>query len=231
MPTITLLATPASSDIQLTGLAGLAVNIIDALGELGVGALALLETVFPPIPSEVVLPLAGFLAQQGRMNVFLVLLTATLGGLIGAYILYYVGHRLGEERAIRWLSKLPLVDREDFEKASGWFHRHGRSAVLFGRLIPGVRSLISLPAGSARMPLGSFTLFTLIGSTIWNSLLVSLGVLLGRQYHLVDQYSAWLNYAVYAAIAGVVLWLVVRRVRRARSEKRARQARSRLAAD
>ncbi len=232
MPTITLLSTPASSDIQLTGLAGLAVNVIDALGELGVGALALLETVFPPIPSEVVLPLAGFLAQQGRMNVFLVLLTATLGGLIGAYILYYVGHRLGEERAIRWLSTLPLVDREDFEKASGWFHRHGRSAVLFGRLIPGVRSLISLPAGSARMPIASFTIFTLIGSLVWNTLLVSLGVLLGRQYHLVDQYSSWLNYAVYAAIAGVVLWLVVRRVRRARSERRARQARTRrLAAE
>jgi membrane protein DedA with SNARE-associated domain len=217
VPTTPLLTAAASTDIHLTGLAGLAVNIIDALGEWGVGALALLETVFPPIPSEVVLPLAGFLAQQGRMNVLLVMLTATIGGLLGAYILYYVGHKLGEERAIRWLSKLPLVDREDFEKASGWFHRHGRSAVLFGRLIPGVRSLISLPAGSARMPLGSFTLFTLIGSTVWNALLVSLGMLLGRQYHLVDQYSSWLNYAVYAAVAGVVLWLVLRRIRRARA--------------
>jgi membrane protein DedA with SNARE-associated domain len=230
MPT-TLLTAAAASDIQLTGLAGLAVNIIDALGELGVGALALLETVFPPIPSEVVLPLAGFLAQQGRMNVLLVMLAATIGGLLGAYILYYIGHRLGEERAIRWLSKLPLVDREDFEKASGWFHRHGRSAVLFGRLIPGVRSLISLPAGSARMPVGSFTLYTLIGSTVWNALLVSLGWLLGRQYHLVDQYSSWLNYAVYAAAAGVVVWLVLRRVRRVRSARRDRTRAGRLAAE
>ncbi len=231
MPTTIFLTAAASSDIQLTGLAGLAVNIIDALGELGVGALALLETVFPPIPSEVVLPLAGFLAQQGRMNVLLVMLAATVGGLLGAYILYFIGHRLGEERAIRWLSKLPLVDREDFEKASGWFHRHGRSAVLFGRLIPGVRSLISLPAGSARMPVGSFTLYTLIGSTVWNALLVSLGWLLGRQYHLVDQYSSWLNYAVYAAAAGVVVWLVLRRVRRVRSARRDRARAGRLAAE
>jgi membrane protein DedA with SNARE-associated domain len=232
VPTISLLTAAASSDLQLTGLAGLAVNLIDALGEIGVGTLALLETVFPPIPSEVVLPLAGFLAQQGRMNVFLVLFTATLGGLLGAYILYFIGHKLGEERAIRWLSKLPLVDREDFEKASAWFHRHGRSAVFFGRLIPGVRSLISLPAGSARMPLGSFTLYTLLGSVIWNVLLVGLGVLLGRQYHLVDQYSAWLNYAVYAAAGAFVLWLVLRRVRRARIARRARSARTgRLAAE
>jgi len=220
---LTPLLTAAAPEIELTGLAGLAVDVIAALGELGVGALALMETVFPPIPSEIVLPLAGFLAQQGRMNVVLVLFTATLGGLLGAYILYFIGHRLGEERAIRWLSKLPLVDREDFEKASGWFHRHGRSAVLFGRLIPGVRSLISLPAGSARMPLGSFTFFTLLGSVVWNALLVGLGWLLGRQYHLVDEYSAWLNYAVYAAVAGVVLWLVVRRIRRARAARLARR--------
>lgn len=212
-----VLATDPGAD--LTGLAGLAVTIIDALGAPGVGALTLLETVFPPIPSEIVLPLAGFLVQQGTMNLVLVLILATVGGLIGAYILYYLGRTVGEERVIRWMSRLPLVDRNDFERSASWFHRHGRSAVFFGRLIPGVRSLISLPAGSARMALGTFTLYTVLGSLVWNSLLVGFGMLLGTQYRLVDRYSAILNYALYAVIAGIVAWLVVRRVRRRRSER------------
>ncbi|WP_406609932.1 DedA family protein [Planctomonas psychrotolerans] len=195
-------------------MAGLAVDVIDALGAPGVGAMTLLETVFPPIPSEVVLPLAGFVVQQGDMNLVAVLAAATLGGLLGAYLLYYLGYALGEERVIRWLSHLPLVDREDFERSAHWFHRHGRSAVFFGRLIPGVRSLISLPAGSARMGIGAFTVFTALGSLVWNSLLVSLGMLLGTQYRLIDRYSVVLDYAVYAVLTGVVVWLIVRRVRR-----------------
>lgn len=204
---------------DLTGLAGLAVSVIDALGEIGVGALTLLETVFPPIPSEVVLPLAGFLVQQGRMNLALVLVAATLGGLIGAYVLYFLGLKLGEERVIRGMSRLPLVDRSDFEKSTDWFHRHGRSAVFFGRLIPGLRSLISIPAGSSRMPLATFTLLTVLGSLVWNSLLVGLGMLLGTQYRLVDRYSSILNYALWAVIVGFVVWLIVRRVRRSRAER------------
>ena len=200
----------------LSGISGLALTVIESLGEVGVGALILLETVFPPIPSEIVLPLAGFLVQQGNMNLVLVLITATLGGLLGAYVLYFLGRKLGEERVIRGMSRLPLVERSDFEKSTKWFHRHGRSAVLFGRLIPGVRSLISIPAGSSRMPLATFTLFTVLGSLIWNSLLIGLGALLGTQYQLVDRYSVYLNYAVWAALAGTVIWLIVRRIRRSR---------------
>jgi membrane protein DedA with SNARE-associated domain len=132
-------------------------------------------------------------------------------------VLYSLGAWLGEDRAIRLLAKLPLVDREDFEKASEWFSRHGRPAVFFGRLIPGVRSLISLPAGAQRMSLLTFSLFTVAGSAVWNSLLVLLGAALGTQYELIDRYSAYLDYAVYAAIAGLLGWLVVRRIRRRRA--------------
>jgi membrane protein DedA with SNARE-associated domain len=216
----TQVLTSASSAVSdLHGLVGFAARLIDALGELGVGLLSFLETVFPPIPSEIVLPLSGFLAQQGEMNFALVLVTATLGGYAGALLLYWLGRTLGEERTIRLLSHLPLVDRGDFEQAAAWFHRHGRAAVFFGRLIPGVRSLISLPAGSAAMPLVGFSLYTLAGTLLWNTVLVGLGALLGTQYELIDKYSSVLDYLVIAALAGVVVWLGIRRIRRRRRDR------------
>jgi membrane protein DedA with SNARE-associated domain len=206
--------TPAD---ELAGIVGFAAQSIDALGEWGVGLFTLAETVFPPIPSEVILPLAGFLTRQGSMSLGLVFLTSTLGAYLGALALYFLGAKLGLERSIRWLSKLPLVDREDFETAERWFRRHGKSAIFFGRLIPGVRSLISLPAGAEKMHLATFSVFTIAGSGIWNGLLIGLGALLGKQYSMVEQYSRCLNYAVYAALAAVVIWLVIRYIRRRKS--------------
>lgn len=199
------------------GIVGFAATLMTGLGEWGVGVFTLLETVFPPIPSEIILPLAGFVAQQGQLNLVLVIITSTIGAYLGALMLYGLGAWLGLERSIRWLAKLPLVDREDFEKAADWFQRHGKSAVFFGRLIPGVRSLISLPAGAARMSIPIFTVFTVAGSALWNSLLILLGAALGRQYELIDQYSQYLNYAVYAAIVVTIGLLVVRRIRRRRA--------------
>jgi membrane protein DedA with SNARE-associated domain len=211
--TAAIAATPVG---DLTGLAGLAARLVEVLGEWGVGLFTLAETVFPPIPSEVVLPLAGFSAQRGEMSVVLLVLTSTLGAYVGALLLYWLGAAAGLERSIRWLAKLPLVDREDFDRAARWFGRHGRSAIFFGRLVPGIRSLISLPAGAEKMDLISFSIFTIVGSGIWNTLLILLGAALGTQYRLVDQYAQYLNYAVYAAIAGVVAWLISRRIRRRR---------------
>jgi len=208
------MVTTSAPSADIGGLVGLALGLMQGIGEWGVGLFTLLETVFPPIPSEVVLPLAGFLSQQGELNLALTIITSTAGAYLGALGLYWLGAALGLERAIRWLAKLPLVDREDFERAADWFSRHGRSAVFFGRLIPGVRSLISLPAGASRMNLLTFSLFTIAGSALWNSLLIGLGAALGTQYELIATYSDWLNYAVYAALAGIVLWLVIRRVRR-----------------
>jgi membrane protein DedA with SNARE-associated domain len=193
---------------------GFAAGLMDGIGEWGVGLFTLLETVFPPIPSEVILPLAGFLSSQGDMNMVLLVITSTLGAYVGGIILYAVGAVLGLERSIRWLSRLPLVDRSDFEKASAWFNRHGRSAVFFGRLIPGVRSLISLPAGASRMNLLTFSAFTLAGSGVWNALLITLGAALGTQYELIDTYATYLNYAVYGALGLLIVWLIVRRLRR-----------------
>jgi membrane protein DedA with SNARE-associated domain len=211
------LSSAASAVGDLHGIVGIAARLLDALGEVGVGLLTFAETVFPPIPSEVILPLSGFLAQQGAMSFVLVLVAATLGAYLGAVLLYWLGRRVGEERTIRGLAKLPLVDRRDFERAAGWLHRHGKSAVFFGRLLPGVRSLISLPAGSTRMHFGVFSVLTIAGSAIWNGLLVGLGALLGTQYTLIDRYSSVLDIAIWGALAAVLGWLVVRRIRRARA--------------
>jgi membrane protein DedA with SNARE-associated domain len=154
--------------------------------------------------------------SQGTLNLPLVFFAATLGSYAGALALYGLGAALGLERSINGLSKLPLVDREDFEGAAKWFDRHGKASVFFGRLIPGVRSLISLPAGANRMNLAAFSLFTIAGSALWNGLLIGLGAALGSQYQLVDRYSSYVNYALWAAVVAFVAWLVVRRVRRRR---------------
>jgi membrane protein DedA with SNARE-associated domain len=112
------------------------------------------------------------------------------------------------------MSKLPLVDRDDLDKAGDWFHRHGRSSVFFGRLVPGIRSLISLPAGAQRMNLAAFSLCTIAGSGIWNTGLIALGATLGANYELVDRYANYLDLAVYAGFGAMVITFVVRKIRR-----------------
>jgi membrane protein DedA with SNARE-associated domain len=210
----------AGSTDNLGGLVGFAARGIEDLGEWGVGLFTLAETVLPPIPSEVILPLAGYLAKQGLLNLVLVFITSTLGAYVGALLLYWLGAKLGLERSIRGLSRLPLMERKDFENAADWFSRHGRSSIFFGRLFPGVRSLISLPAGASNMHLATFSIYTLAGTGLWNGTLIGLGYALGSQYQVIEQYSRLLNYAVYVALGLTVAWLVVRGVRRSKAARR-----------
>lgn len=186
---------------QLTGLIGWIADVIAALGSVGVAALTLLEVFFPPIPSELVLPMAGFLASQDRLGLITAVIAATIGSTAGALALYWVGRKLGEDRVAALLRRIPLMEDEDLDRARGWFDRHDRSSVLIGRIIPGVRSLISLPAGFQEMPLVLFTVLTVAGSAMWNAALVAAGYVLGRQWQSVGRYSDWLNYAVIAALA------------------------------
>ncbi|GAA1841707.1 DedA family protein [Asanoa iriomotensis] len=205
---------------DLGGLTGWVAGVIDSLGTVGVGLLVALENLVPPIPSEIVLTLGGFLANQGRMSFPLVIVAATTGAVVGALILYWLGRSLGEDRLKRWLDHIPLVDTEDLEKADRWFERHENAAVLFGRCVPVVRSLVSIPAGANEMPLGRFVLYTAIGSGVWNTLFVGAGFALGSRWHLVDQYAQWFDYAIFALIAVMVgLWVrkKVRKRRRARA--------------
>lgn len=203
------------------GLVGLILDIIDQLGEVGVGLLVLLESVIPPIPSEVVLPAAGALVELGRLNGPLTWLLALLGSVAGALVLYGAGWAFGEERTRRVLLAVPLVDSDDVDRADAWFARYGQIAVFVGRLIPGVRSLISLPAGAARMPMGRFLLWTTLGSAIWNSLLIGAGVLLGTQWATVEAHIDVINDLIYLTI-GVAAGVFFMR----RWAHRRRQARS-----
>jgi membrane protein DedA with SNARE-associated domain len=224
MTSLLHVAASGGGEEQLSGILGFATRIIQALSEWGVGLLTLIETVFPPIPSEVILPLAGFLSSRGDMNIILVFLTATVGGYLGALLLYWLGRVYGEERTIKLLSKVPLMEREDFEKSTAWFKRHGRRSIFFGRLIPGVRSLISLPAGSTRMPVLTFSIFTVAGTAVWNALLIGLGAALGSQYEIIDRYSSILDALIIGLVVVGIALLVIRRVKRRRAERRETEA-------
>ncbi|WP_082600806.1 DedA family protein [Agromyces sp. Root81] len=201
-----------ADDHGFTGLTGFAADVLNNLGDIGVGVLVFLEVLIPPIPSEVILPFAGYLSQAGELNLGWLIVWSTLASVIGALVLYGLGAAVGLERAIRWIAWTRLVSRTDLERGAAWFHRHGRWSVLVGRMIPGVRSLISLPAGADRMPLAWFCLFTAIGSGLWNSLLIGVGAALGTQHALLEEYLQYLDWVVYGAIAIALVVLVIRRV-------------------
>lgn len=197
---------------QLTGIAAWAVQLMEALGAIGAAILVAAENLFPPIPSEVILPLAGFTASRGSLTLVGVIIWSTIGSLVGAWALYGVGAALGRERTRKLMGALPLVKASDVEKTEAWFDKHGTPTVFFGRMIPIFRSLISIPAGVTKMPLAKFSLYTAAGSLIWNCALIFAGYYLGESWHLVDQYVGIFSYVVAAliiiAIASWVIWRV-----------------------
>jgi len=198
---------------ELSGLAGWVADVVRSLGGVGVGAMVALENLFPPLPSEVILPLAGFLAGRDELGLVSVFAWALAGSVGGALVLYWVGAAIGRERVCGLVERMPLMKVEDVEHAEDWFGRHGEMAVLVGRLIPGVRSLISLPAGFERMPLLRFTALTTLGSAAWNALLIAAGYLLGSEWRSVGTYSDYINYAIFAAMGAAIAVFVVRRLR------------------
>ena len=181
-------------------------------GYVGIALMMLAENIFPPLPSELIMPLAGFVAAQGRLNPVLVVLAGTLGSVLGAVPWYYAGKWLGEERLCRFAARHGrwlTFDDKDLRKAIRWFERHGRLAVLIGRLVPTVRTLISLPAGMARMPLAAFLLFSALGSALWNTALTSAGFLLEARYGEVAQYLNRATQIILGAIVVIYLYRVV----------------------
>lgn len=189
------------------------VDIVSSTGYIGVFLLMFLENVFPPIPSELIMPLAGFSAANGELNFVGVVAAGTAGSVVGALPWYYAGAKLGKARLMRfadrhgyWLTMEPA----DIETANEWFGRHGKAAVFFGRLLPTIRTLISVPAGLARMPMVAFLAYSTVGSLIWTALLALAGYLLESQYEKVSNYIDPISIAV---IALVVLTYVYRLVR------------------
>lgn len=207
---------------ELTGVAGWAVGVMEALGGPGAGLIIALENLFPPIPSEIILPLAGFTASQGTFSLAGAIFWTTLGSVVGALMIYALGAVLGRERFRAVWDRLPLVKLEDLDRAEGWFERHGAKAVFFGRMLPLIRSLISVPAGIERMRLVSFLLLTLAGSLIWNVIFILAGYQLGRSWHVVERYAGVLQWVVIAVAVAGGAWFVVRRVRENLRERAAR---------
>ncbi|EEP75056.1 conserved hypothetical protein [Micromonospora sp. ATCC 39149] len=202
------------------GPVGFVTGLVERLGGPGAGLAVALENLFPPIPSEVILPLAGFAASQGRMSLVGAIGWTTLGSVVGALALYVIGAMLGRDRMRAIAAKLPLVKLEDVDRTEAWFLRHGVKAVFFGRMIPVFRSLISIPAGVERMPVLTFLLYTTLGSLIWNTVFVMAGYLLGDNWHVVEGYVGTFQNVVIAVSALAVGWFVVTRVRRARATRR-----------
>nr|NLD40161.1 DedA family protein [Actinomycetales bacterium] len=191
--------------------------MMEWMGSFGVALLVALENLFPPIPSEIILPLAGFTASLGSFHLVSAIAWATVGSVVGAMALYYVGLALGRERTRKIMGALPLVNARDIERTEAWFDKHGSWTVLLGRLIPIFRSLISIPAGVTRMPIPKFLLLTFVGSVTWNTILVSAGFLLGENWHLVEPVLEYWKYAVVAVVAIALVWFVIAHLRAKRA--------------
>lgn len=188
-----------------------AVWLMETLGGPGAGLAIAVENLFPPIPSEIILPLAGFTASRGELSLASALVWTTVGSVVGAIAMYVLAALLGRERLHRLVERLPLLKVSDVHRAERWFARHGSKAVFFGRFVPVVRSLISIPAGMERMPPTRFVALTALGSGIWNSGFVLAGYVLGENWTTVQTYAGLYTWAVViVAVAAMAGFLVLR---------------------
>ncbi len=200
------------------------IDLMETFGAPGAGLAIALENLFPPLPSEVFLPLAGFTASRGGMSLVAAILWTTAGSVAGAVVLYYVGALLGRDRVRRIAAKMPLVKVSDVDQTEAWFLRHGKATVFFGRMVPIFRSLISVPAGVERMPMPGFLALTAAGSAIWNTALIMAGYLLGENWHIVEKYLDFASKAVAVLVVpAIVLFVVSRLVRSSRHKAQDRR--------
>ncbi|MBW4619617.1 MAG: DedA family protein [Cyanosarcina radialis HA8281-LM2] len=190
-------------------------NTVASLGYVGIALLMLLENLFPPIPSELIMPLAGFAVRQSQLTWPLVILAGTIGSVLGTLPWYYVGKLVGEKRLRRWINRhgkwLSLSD-SDIDRSKSWFRKYGGAVVLFGRLLPAIRTYISVPAGFQEMSLLPFLLYSIVGTLLWVGLLGYTGFILGQNYQLVKQFLGPISLIVLVVILGAFgIWFVRRR--------------------
>ena len=203
-------------------------DVINQFGYFGVALLVIIENVFPPIPSEIVLPFAGFVAQQGSSaaqsdtSVIGMMIAATIGSVVGALILYFVSAAIGPDRLRAFVEKFGKwfgVKSSDLVRAEAWFDRRSSLAVLVGRCVPLIRSIVSIPAGFRRMKLSSFVVLTAIGSAVWNIALIGAGAVLKDQWDVVGDYVGVFQWVVVAAIIVVLAKFVLSRIKRRNTSK------------
>ena len=194
------------------------INIMNQFGYLGIALLIAIENIFPPIPSELILTFGGFMTTYTSMNIWLVVLFATIGSVAGAIVLYSIGRLLSPEKLERIIGKWGHIlglKKQDVTRAESWFLRRGTSAVFFCRFIPLIRSLISIPAGMAHMHMGKFLLYTTIGSAIWNVVLVNLGAFAGDGWERIVNYMDVYSYIALGILAVIgiafTIWFLKRR--------------------
>lgn len=199
--------TSAGEDIG--GIAGKLVDLMESIGGPGAAIAVAAENLFPPIPSELILPLAGFTAGQPDANMTLIgaIIWATIGSIVGATVLYYVGYAIGRERIRAIILKMPLMKVSDLDKTERFYVKHQTQAVFFGRMVPIFRSLISIPAGVERMRIGQFLIYTAAGSAIWNSALIIAGYQLGSNWDEVEKYVGTFQKVVVVAVVAALVWI------------------------
>lgn len=189
------------------------VSTIEGWGYLGVLLLMVAENVFPPIPSEIIMPLAGFLAGRGDLSLGLTILAGTVGSVIGTLFWYYIGRAIGEARLKRFAARhgrLLTLSPSDIDTARDWFDRHGAAAVFFGRMLPTIRTLISVPAGLSNMPFWRFMLYTVLGSALWTGALTVAGLILHENYAMVADYVDPLSKLVIVVVVAAYIYRVIR---------------------
>jgi membrane protein DedA with SNARE-associated domain len=189
-----------------------AADVLEAFGYAGLAFLMALESMVAPVPSEAVMPFAGFLVAQGSFTVFGAVIASSLGTLLGSWLGYWMGAYGGYPAVERW-GKYLLLNREHLDWTAAWFEQRGEMTILIARFIPVVRHFISIPAGVARMSPLRFTLYTLIGGTVWNSILLYLGVELRERWEIVQRYSHQVDIVIIVALVIVFAWWVWRRIR------------------
>ena len=206
----------------LDGIKTWAESVIGTMGYPGLTLIMFLENVFPPIPSEIVLPLAGSLTITGRFTILWVVFWGMVGSLLGALFFYALGMWLGEER-VRWIiekyGKWAMLSTDDFDKAVDWFDRFGDLVIFFGRMVPVVRSLVSIPAGMAKMNMVKFVLYTIVGTSLWNFLLAIAGRLLGSSWPVVADWIGVYQNVVFALSGAAVAAFIGLRLWRRRQKK------------
>jgi membrane protein DedA with SNARE-associated domain len=188
-------------------------DLVSHFGYGGVGLLMFLENVFPPIPSELIMPLAGFVARRGELSLAATIVAGTAGSLAGASVWYLLGRRLGERRLRAWIDRHGQwlgLSGDDIDRSARWFRRHGPLAVTLGRLVPGVRTLISVPAGIAGMRVLPFLFFTIVGTALWTAALTFAGYLLGARYRRV---TSAMDVATWVVLGAMVVAYLIRLVR------------------
>lgn len=194
-------------------------SIMEQLGYFGIALLMFLDNIFPPIPSEIIMPSAGYTASQGQLLLVGVVIAGCIGSLIAAALLYWVGYTFNHERIFRFVDrygKFLFLKSVDVKKSLDWFEQYGHRIVFFGRMIPAVRSLISIPAGMSHMPFWKFMFYSSLGTTIWTTFLASVGFYFGENQILMQQIFSQASYIILSLLAIFLLWLAYRRYRHKR---------------